>query len=181
MAKKSPPKMVHCKYPKCKFLHEKTELLREEAVKGGKGSSYYHPDCYYTMQTVCAIRDKFYQEVNPLLTGKQIGQLVSIINNLVFMKKVSVDYILFAVEYYIKNKPGALKFPAGISYIIQDKDVEAAWKKEQSAKISAEIREQRNRSLATTNDVTEIGIWDSSEEQFTYTPSKSRGFADILR
>ena len=139
---KNKEKLVHCRYPKCMKLHETTELNANDAVKGGK-SSYYHPDCYHTMQTVNQIRDLFIKEINPLLTGQQIGMLVSTIHNIVFSKHVDIDYLKFAVEYFIKNKPGALKYPAGLHYVVQDKNVEAAWGKEQQRKIKNELKQKQ--------------------------------------
>ena len=70
---KSKQSVVRCKYPKCLKLHATTEMNKEDAVKSGKGSSYYHPDCLHTMQTVNKIRDLFVKEINSMMTGKQIG------------------------------------------------------------------------------------------------------------
>ena len=143
MSKKVKPKLVHCRYPKCKFLHETTELVKEEAVKGGSKNSYYHPDCWKTMQTVNQIRDTFCKEVDTTLTGKQIGSLVSIVNNMIFSKGEDPDYILFALRYFIKYKNGALKYPPGITYIVQDKDVIKTWNEIQEKKIETQIKEKQ--------------------------------------
>ena len=183
MAKKSQPKLVHCRYPKCKFLHETTELKKDDAVKSGS-SSYYHPDCYHTMQTVNKIKDIFYKEVNSTLTGKQIGQLVSIVNNMIFSKHIDVDYILFGVEYFIKNKPGALKYPGGVAYVVNDKDVTAAWEKEQDRKIRAEIKIAMDEKLAglgniNPDDAGEIGGWKLPETNATYKSNRSK-FSNVL-
>lgn len=167
--------MVNCRYPKCKFLHDTTELLKDEAIQGGKQKYYYHPDCYHHMRTINEIRDLFINNINPLLTSQQIGQLVSVVNNMVFSKKIDVDYIKFALLYYINYKPNALKFPAGMHYIVQNRDVEAAWKKEQESKIKAEIREEMKSNNETTN-IDDILLSD----RFQYTPPKPKSFADIL-
>lgn len=121
-------KMVRCRYPKCSKLHDSVELRREDAIEGGKGK-YYHPDCYHTLQTVLKIRDLFVTEINPIMTGQQIGALVSTVNNMVFGKGIDVDYIWFALQYFIKYKPGKLHQPHGMHYIVQDRDVVTAWKK----------------------------------------------------
>lgn len=167
-------KMVHCRYPKCSKLHETTELRREDAVQGGNGKSYYHPDCYYTLQTVHKIRDLFVKEINPMMTGPQIGVLVSTINNMIFSKKIAVDYILFALEYFVKYKPGKLHQPFGLHHIVQDKDVVNAWKKLQEKKLKADFKKQFQSSAQKT----EV---DSFESEFVYKPSKQRSFADILQ
>ena len=177
MARQQQEKLVHCRYPKCSKLHETTELKKEDAVQGGKGNYYYHPDCYNTLQTINKIRDLFIKEINPMMTGQQIGMLVSTVNNMVFSKKIAVDYILFALEYFVKYKPGKLHQPFGMHYIVQDKDVIASWKKEQGRKIRAEVKTQLKNNTHEDNE--EIGL-DLSDADFTYKPSKPRSFADIL-
>lgn len=173
MAKKQVVKMVQCRYPKCFNLHETTELKKEDAIQSGK--SYYHSDCYHTMQTITKIRDTFVKEIDPTLTGRQIGALVSIVNNMVFDKKVDVDYILFSVEYMIKNKPGALKHPGGIAYIIQNDEIKKAWRIELNRKIRAEMKEAQKTAMV--NDEFRLDLPDDS---FEYKPQKTRSFADIL-
>lgn len=147
MAAKQKIKIVHCRYPKCSMLHESTELNKNEAVQGGSKNSYYHPDCYHTLKTVNEIRDLFCKEVDPAITGKQISQLVSIVNNMIFSKNVDVDMILFALKYFIRNKPGKLRYPGGIAYIVQDKDVVWAWNKEKERKVKEEIKSKAESVL----------------------------------
>ena len=169
--------LVHCRYPKCSKLHETTELKKEDAVKGGGKKSYYHPDCWHTLQTINKIRDLFFERINPLMTGKQIGMLVATINNMVFDKKIDVNFILFSLQYFIKNKPDKLQQIYGIHYIVQDKDVIAAWKKEKEnrlrEKIKTEIKKQED-------DLGEIVDLDLSDDGFVYKPQKQKGFDDIL-
>ena len=174
MAKKQSEKLVHCRYPKCSKLHESTELKKEDAVKGGT-NSYYHPDCYHTMQMVNKIRDLFYKEIDPMMTGKQIGQLVSIVNNMVFSKSIEVDMILFALQYFIKFKPGKLRYPGGIAYIVQDKDMLEAWQKEKRRLIKATLD-----NLGKTLDAPAELDFGTEDSKFVYKPNKSKGFADIL-
>lgn len=151
-------------------LHESTELPKDEAYWDGK-RGYYHPDCYHIMQTVNQIRDTFIKEINPLLTGQQVGMLVSTINNIVFSKGIDVDQLKFTVEYFIKNKPGALRYPAGLHYIIQDKDAAAAWKKEQDKKVL--------QGLKATTVVNDDFVFDLPEVKVSNTNKKSK-FSSIL-
>ena len=173
---KSKVKMVHCRYPKCSMIHESTELKKDDAVQGGKQKNYYHPDCYHNMQTVNQIRDTFIKEINPAMTGKQIGVLVSTINNIIYSKGVDVDCLLFVMKWFIKYKPGALKFPQGLHYVIQDRDALAAWEKEKERKIKEEIREQQK---AIINDDFRLDL--PEEATFKYKPQKAKSFEDILR
>lgn len=167
-------KMVHCRYPKCSKLHETTELREADAVKGGS-RSYYHPDCYHVMQTINQIKETFYREVNPTLTGKQIGQLVSIANNMVFSKGIDVDLILFAIKYFVKYKQGKLKYPGGIAYIVQDRDVVSAWESEKQKKIRAEIREQQ-KNLGVNDDF----VLDLPESKTVYRQQNKSKFSSVL-
>ena len=167
-------KMVHCRYTKCSKLHETTELREADAVKGGS-RSYYHPDCYHIMQTINQIKDTFYREVNPTLTGKQIGQLVSIANNMVFSKGIDVDLILFAIKYFVKYKQGKLKYPGGIAYIVQNKDVISAWENEKQKKIKAEIREQQ-KNLGVNDDF----VLDLPESKTAYRQQNKSKFSSVL-
>ena len=167
-------KMVHCRYPKCSKLHETTELREADAVKGGS-RSYYHPDCFHVMQTINQIKETFYREVNPTLTGKQIGQLVSIANNMVFSKGIDVDLILFAIKYFVKYKQGKLKYPGGIAYIVQDRDVVSAWESEKQKKIRAEIREQQ-KNLGVNDDF----VLDLPESKTVYRQQNKSKFSSVL-
>lgn len=177
MAKKAKPIIVNCRYPKCKCLHESTELLKDDAVQGGKQKYYYHPDCYHIMQTVNEIKNLFYKEINPAMTAQQIGQLVSIANNMIFSKGIDADLILFALRYFIKNKPGKLKYPGGIAYIVQDRDVVNAWKKENERKVREEIKAKRAETITIEDEFP----LDFQNNTFAYTPQKMRSFEDILR
>lgn len=174
---KSKEKLVHCRYPKCKNLHETTELNRDDAIQGGK--SFYHPDCYHTMQTVNAIRDTFIKEINPLLTRQQVGMLVSTINNIIFSKKIDVDQLKFTVDYFIKNKPGALKYPAGLHYIIQDKDAIAAWKKEQERKTKNELVEHMQKAISQVNFDIELDF-ETDKNKCAYKQNNKSRFSSVL-
>ena len=173
MANKQQPKMVKCRYTKCNKLHESQELNREDAVQGGKGS-YYHPDCYHMMQTVNQIRDLFCKEINPLMTGQQIGLLVTTINNLVFGKNIDVDYVFFALQWFIKNKPGKLQHPFGLHYVIQNKEIAEAWKKVQESKFRNEIK--GIQSSPVVNDEFHFDL----PETTTYRHSNKSKFGNVI-
>ena len=182
MAKKSKPKMVHCRYPKCMKLHESTELLKDDAVQGGS-NSFYHPDCYHIMQTVNQIKDLFYREINSTLTGKQIGQLVSIVNNMVFGKNIDVDMILFSLQYFIKYKPGKLHYPGGIAYIVQDRDVISAWEKEKERRIREELKQQMQAAVNQLGEMlnSEIELdFGTEDSKFVYKPQNKSRFSNVL-
>lgn len=184
MAKKksSAAATVRCRYPKCSKLHESNELLKSEAYSPGTGR-YYHPDCYHTMQTVNEIRDLFYKEINPMMTGQQIGMLVSTINNIVFGKHVDVDYLKFVVKYFINNKPGALKYPAGLHYVIQDKDAASAWEREKNRKYKEELKKQMQKAVNELGEIFDNDIeldFGTEDSKFTYKHNNKPKFSSIL-
>ena len=157
----------------CSNEHEHT-LTKNEAINSGNGR-YYHPDCYHMVQTIAEIRDLFFKNINPLMTAKQFSELASVINDIVFNKNVDVDYLKFAVEYYIAKKPGGLKHPPGLHYIIQDKDVKQAWGKYREKKI---LQKMKDSSFGVTKEELEQNIEVGGD--FSYKPQNARSFADIL-
>lgn len=171
-------KVVHCRYTKCSKLHDSTELKKEDAIQGGNGKYYYHPDCYHTLQTVLKTRDLFIKEVNPIMTGQQIGILVSTINNMIFNKGIDADYILFALQYFVRYKPGKLRQPYGMHYIVQDKDVVAAWKKEQERKARNEIKKQQEKLIADELYTDAIDLYDAPV--INYNQGTKSKFSSIL-
>lgn len=172
---KQKSELVHCRYPKCKNLHETTELKKEDAVQSG-GGHYYHHDCYHTMQTVNQIRDLFIKEINPAMTRQQIGILVSTINNMMFSKQINVDLIKFALEYFVQHKPGALHTPFGLHYIVQNKDVIMAWKKYQEKKSAEYVRAMKEK-INIDSDNFEFNLPENTK---TYKQSNMSKFSRVL-
>lgn len=164
--------MVTCRYTQCDKLHDSKELPKSEAVQDG--IKYYHSDCYHTMQTVNKIRDLFIKEINPRVTGSQVASLLSTVYNIIFKKNVSVDFLEFALEYFIKYKPNKLNHPHGLHYIIQNRDVENAWKKQCEQRLKESIKK-------TAPTVVSNSDWLQPESSFEYSPQKQKGFADILQ
>lgn len=166
--------IVKCRYSKCEKLHDVKELPKDQAVVSG-GNFYYHPDCYKVKTTIEQIRDIFYQNINPMMTGQQIGILVKTINNIVFDKGCDAEYLKFALEYFIAKKPGSLHQPYGLHYIIQDKTVKSEWDKRMKEKLKVDIK-----SKAESLKVENTPDMDFQKPSFTYKAQKSGGFADIL-
>ena len=119
------------------------------------------------------IRETFVKEINPLMTGSQIGTLSAMVNNIVFDKKVDPEFLRFALDYFIKYKPGKLHQPAGLHYIIQNKDVIAAWNKENERKLREQINTMKAQQQIDDN-------MDDNPNAFIYKPQKQFGFDDIL-
>ena len=176
MAEKKPT-IVNCKYQNCCKIHETTELLKENAVQDGR--YYFHPDCYHTMKTVNEIKDLFYRNINPLMTKKQIAMLVSTVYKIIFDKQVDVDFLKFALQFFIKEKPGKLHQPFGLYYIIQDRDVTNAWKREQDRRTKIQIQNELKKQQDDRGEIGELDL--NTPDGFVYKQRKARSFADILQ
>lgn len=148
--------MVKCRYTNC--LHGSKELDKSEAVKSG--TAYYHSDCLKTKEQMKQIEDLFIERVNPNVI---ISQLRSVIKNIAITRGLGSDFLLFGLQYYINHKI-TLNYPQGLYYVIQNKDVIAAYNK------------SKVKEVKKTFEITE-----ETSTEFVHVPSKSNGFADILR
>ena len=147
--------IVICKYKNC--LHDTKELCKSEAVK--KGNSYYHADCLQTQEEIKEIIDLFKKHINP---NPVYSQLQSVIKNIVFTKKLGSSFLLYGLKYYIGHKI-PLNYPQGLYYVIQNKDVINGYAKEKTKNIKQSVE-----------------ITEETESNFTYIPTKTNSFADIL-
>ena len=124
---------VKCRYKYCS--HENREIPREEAECVGK--AYYHKDCLKESREKKEIVDLFLNKINPNSPPPQLWRTV---NSLVNTKGYSSDYVLFGLKYYIRNKI-PLNYPAGLYYVVSNKDVEAEYNKATFVKPKIEILE----------------------------------------
>ena len=147
---------VICKYSYC--LHENKEIDKENAVK--VGNAYYHSDCFRTKEDIKTIIRLFKEHINP---NPVYTQLQSVVKNIIFTKKISSDFLLFGLRYYIEHKL-PLNYPQGLYYVIQNKDVTNAYNKTKVKNIKKSIE-----------------ITEQTETQFTHVPVENNGFADILK
>ena len=145
-----------CKYSHC--LHSNREIEKEKAVR--VGNAYYHSDCLKTKEDIKEIVNLFKTHINP---NPVYAQLQSVINNIIFVKKVQSDFLLFGLRYYIEHKI-PLNYPQGLYYVIQNKDVANAYNKAKTKEIKKSVE-----------------ITDQAETQFKFVPTKNKGFADIIK
>lgn len=147
--------MAKCRYKYCP--HEGVIKETDEVVH--VGNAYYHADCYKTKENIDEIIHVFSTEVNKDVV---FAQLRKIINNMVNNKKIEPEFILFGIRYYLKhNIP--LSYPAGLYYVITNKDVNKAWK----AKLAKEYKPEK----------VEI---EEKEHKFTYNAPKKRAVGDLF-
>ena len=145
-----------CKYSHC--LHNNREIEKEKAVR--VGNAYYHSDCLKTKEDIKEIVNLFKTYINP---NPVYAQLQSVIKNIVFVKKVQSDFLLFGLRYYIEHKI-PLNYPQGLYYVIQNKDVANAYNKTKTKEIKKSVE-----------------ITEQTETQFKFVPTKNKGFADIIK
>ena len=150
----SKTKTVKCRYSHCK--HESKDMPREEAVCDGR--MYYHKDCYEEKETIKKCIDIYAKafDADPIWNNLRI-----VINNIVYNKGNDAEYLLYALKYAARNKM-TIRYPAGLYYLIKNKDIKESWEKEKK------IADRGNVVVETTNT------------EFTYVPKKSKGFADII-
>lgn len=144
-----------CAYKNC--LHKNIDSSISEMVQNGK--KYYHADCLKTKDEINKITILFAEKINKNVV---FAQLVAVINNIVFKKSISSEFLLFGLNYYIDHKI-PLNYPQGLYYVIQNKDVQKAYDK-------LKVQSQNNK----------VEITESSEDGFTFKPTKAKGFADII-
>lgn len=125
--------MVETKIYKCGFRHcqhESCEVSQDEAVK--IKNRYYHEDCAKIYSNIEEIKTLYYEKISNTVV---IPHLMSVINNIIFKKKVDSDFFLFAVKYAINTKR-KINYPQGLHYVIDDYRIKDAWKKKQVQYIS---------------------------------------------
>lgn len=151
---------VICRYAHCK--HENKEIAKEDATK--VGNRYMHPDCAITSENITNIRDLYFEKVSKTVVMKQ---LVSVINNIIFKKNIDPAYLLFALNYAIRNKI-PIKSPYSLHYIIDYKNIKDSWTKKQATSIkkNIELEESKNIEIKPNN--------------FSYTKENNIGFGGIF-
>jgi len=154
-------KTYKCKYSHCK--HDTRDIPSDEAVKVGK-SAYYHEDCRREMELIKEIIDIFYVKVD---NNVVMPRLRKVLNNIIYNKNVSPEYLLFGINYFLKNK--TLNYPEGLYYVASDSDVKSAWDKMIKKKISESAKDE----------------FTVKDEDLNTSPSftinqKQKSFSDIL-
>ena len=118
---------MKCDYKNC------SEPLDDEIIKV-KGRNY-HKSCYQTKNDILEIRDLFAENINKNVV---FSSLMSVINNIIFRRGVTSDYLKFALNYYIQNKI-PLNYPQGLYYVVQNKDVKTAYEKSKAESIKKKM------------------------------------------
>lgn len=118
---------MKCDYKNC------SEPLDDEIIKV-KGRNY-HKSCYQTKNDILEIRDLFAENINKNVV---FSSLMSVINNIIFRRGVTSDYLKFALNYYIQNRI-PLNYPQGLYYVVQNKDIKTAYEKSKAESIKKKM------------------------------------------
>ena len=121
-------KIYKCSFRHCQ--HESCVISQDDAVMINK--RYYHEDCAKNYTNIEEINKLYYEKISNTVV---MPQLVNVINNIIFKKKVDSSYLLFALKYSINTKK-TINYPQGLHYIIDDYRIKEAWKKKQSRNVS---------------------------------------------
>lgn len=139
--------------------HENSPVSIDSCVK--VGNRYWHKDCYKQKENLKMIIKLFSENV--CCDKKVYADLQRVIKDIVLNKKVESELLLFGLRYYINHKI-SLHYPAGLYYVIQNKDVTESYHKNKlkEQNVTFEIKKERSTG-------------------FTHKPIKTNGFADILK
>lgn len=150
---------------KCGFKHcqHDSEITSDKAVK--VGNRYMHEDCAEINNNITKIRDIYYEKISNTVVVKQ---LVSVINALIFTKKINSSYLLFAINFALTtNVP--IKSPYGLHYLADNQRIKDAWNKKMSQEIVAKMKDEAEHEVAPIEQV-----------KFKYIATENNGFNDIF-
>jgi len=116
---------MKCRYKYCK--HPGEEVSKDDAAK--KGTQYFHKDCFKEREEKEKIVKLFLDKINP---NTPVPQLRKTVNTIVNTKGIDSEFLLFGLKYYINNKM-RLNYPAGLYYVIANKEMEAEYNKLKNA------------------------------------------------
>lgn len=150
-------KEYKCASKNCR--HKDSPVDVDDCIK--TNSAYWHKDCYKQKENLKMIIKLFSGYVN--CSKKIYADLQRVCRDIVLNKGIDSELLLFGLKYYINHKI-TLNYPAGLYYIIQNKDVIEAYHRNK-------LKEQNVTFEITTE----------SSPNFTHKPAKTKGFADILK
>lgn len=170
MARKADIKI--CRYAKCKHAEKKINISEDLFVVDGR--KYYHQECFDALEREEASEAKLKADIQ-LIKNMWIenisdtvvfSQLYIEINRLVRERGIESEYVIYVLDYCIKNKMN-LRYPAGLKYYIDNEEIKSSYEKTKIRKII----EKADFSVHETTD---------TAPKFTIN-KKTGGFSNILR
>ena len=111
-------KMYVCQYKHCQHKEDKIPASKAYIFNGKR----MHLECARTQGVIKKIWD-IYQEMDETADYRIV---IHVVNQLVFDKKVSVDYLLYWLETMV-NRGVKLKAPYAMSYAMKNKRIYNEW------------------------------------------------------
>ena len=127
-----------------------------------------HWDCYAEYRTIAAIRDYYYTNVSNTVVMKN---LTAVINNIVFKKEVSAEFLLFALKYAVDHKI-PIRAPYGLYYLIDNTRVKGEWKTRKEDAQRAKLQKAAEAANEKEGPV---------KNTFAHRPDMRKGFGKILK
>lgn len=151
-----------CRFKNCPHKTKEIDIETEEFIHPEKSSAYYHKDCWGIKEDINKIKELWIENISDTVV---FSNLIQVINTIIFKKHVSSEFLVFAMEYVIKNKI-PLRYPNGLYYIIDNDKIKNSWNK------------KKNRQILKENQFY-TGVKDEREPQFVII-NKNHGFGSIF-
>jgi transposase len=159
-----------CRYEKCPYNHE-INLLKDDYKIIGK-TQYYHADCYKkkksgewkdekTKSDLQYIKNQWSMHIDRTVV---YSQLFRCLNDLL-SRGISSNYLVFVIDYIIKNKMN-LRYVNGFKYYVDKDEIKAAYQKQQLA------------GIKKTSEFTAV---DSTDAPKFEIKQKQSGFGSIFK
>jgi hypothetical protein len=158
--KKIENKIYKCGYNQCKLGKEVTKDI---AIK--HGVKYYHKECLKEALNKNEIRKLFFEYINPTEVATVLNRTI---NNIIDIKNVSSDFLLYALKYVIKNKL-ILNHAGGLYYIINNDKIKESYNKEL---IKSKVEGIKKEAVNTDY---------SNETQYKFNQEQQNGWGNILQ
>ncbi len=113
---------------------------------------WYHKECFEMKKGIEDVANMFLDRIDP---NPDFPSLRRIINDLVVKENYDPKFLMFAIDYCLKNKWN-LRYPAGLRYVAKNKEARAAWDSLQKVAIKREVEAQR--SLTETEIAPEFDL-----------------------
>lgn len=133
-------KLKKCSYRNCNHSSKTIDTACEEyQLRKGK---YYHPDCLISFEKnidketiisadIQLIKNMWIADISDTVV---IPCLYAELNKLIADRGISSKYVVFVVDYCIKNKCN-LRYPGGLKYYVDRQEIKNAYEKEQAKEI----------------------------------------------
>lgn len=110
-----------CGYSHC--LHKGEKINKNDAVI--VGNRRFHTDCADLHCKINKMKDLYYENIDD---NVEFVTLMSVINNIIFNKRIDPDYMLFALNHVI-NRKIKIKSPYLLHYLPDNKIIISLWNK----------------------------------------------------